>query len=290
VTPGELPSFDLIVATVDRTQELGRLLESLEGQTYRGFRVLVVDQNDDERLGEVIGAHGSLSLERVRAPRGLSRSRNAALSKIKADLVAFPDDDCRYPSDLLERVARRFAADRGLGGLTGRSVDAQGHSSGTWPLDAAEVTRENIWHRAISYTVFLRASAVRAIGSFDEQLGLGSGTSWSSGEETEYLVRAVDAGVRVQYDPELTVEHAERTFSSVDLQDAGAREGASVGYILRKHSYRPATVGRMVVRPLGGALAALARRDRTRAGFHLATLRGRVRGYLGSTSSRNSSS
>jgi glycosyltransferase involved in cell wall biosynthesis len=252
--------------------------------------VLVVDQNVDERLEEVLGEHPTLSLERVRAPRGLSRSRNAALSKISADLVAFPDDDCRYPSDLLERVARRFAADAGLGGLTGRSVDTQGQSSGTWPLDAAEVTRENIWRRAISYTVFLRASAVRAIGSFDEQLGLGSGTSWSSGEETEYLVRAVDAGVRVQYDPELTVEHADRTFSRIDLHRAGAREGASVGYILRKHSYRPATVGRMVVRPLGGVFAALARRDRARAGFHFATVRGRVRGYLGSTRSRNSSS
>jgi hypothetical protein len=35
----------------------------------------------------------------------------------------------------------------------------------------------------------------------------------------------------------------------------------------------------MLIRPAGGAALALARRDRARAGFHLSTLRGRLRGY-----------
>jgi hypothetical protein len=38
---------------------------------------------------------------------------------------------------------------------------------------------------------------------------------------------------------------------------------------------------RMLVRPAGGAVTALARGDRDRAAFHLATLGGRVRGYRG---------
>jgi len=37
-------------------------------------------------------------------------------------------------------------------------------------------------------------------------------------------------------------------------------------------------IRRMLVRPAGGALVALARRDRARAGFHAATLRGRLLG------------
>jgi len=36
----------------------------------------------------------------------------------------------------------------------------------------------------------------------------------------------------------------------------------------------------MLVRPVGGALVALAGRDPARARFHAATLRGRVLGYL----------
>jgi glycosyltransferase involved in cell wall biosynthesis len=279
VASSELPAFDLVVATVDRTEELDRLLDSLETQTHRAFRVLLVDQNDDDRLGPALARHTSLVVERLRAPRGLARARNAALPQLRAPLVAFPDDDCVYPSDLLERVARRFAAEPELGGLTGRAASAAGRSAATWPRDAGEVTRENLWQRSISFTIFLRAAAVTAVGSFDDELGLGSGTPWSSGEETEYLVRAVDAGVRIEYDPDVVVVHDERSFSPSELRAAGAREGASVGYILRKHRYSPATVARMLFRPAGGALLALARRDRVRAAFHLTTLRGRLRGY-----------
>jgi hypothetical protein len=136
-----------------------------------------------------------------------------------------------------------------------------------------------VWNRAISFTIFLRAAVVEAVGRFDEQLGLGSGRPWSSGEETEYLVRALDTGARIEYDPELVVLHDDKTFSAAALRAAGAREGASVGYILRKHRYPVRTVGRMLARPIGGALVALARRDGARAGFHLSTLRGRVLGY-----------
>jgi hypothetical protein len=194
---------------------------------------------------------------------------------VGADLVAFPDDDCTYPPDLLERVARRFAEDASLDGLTGRAVDERGHSSPSWERAAARLTRDNLWNRAISFTIFLRASVLEDVGSFDEQLGLGSDKPWSSGEEIEYLVRAVDHGRRIEYDPELVVFHDEK----ISPRGVGGRDGASIGYILRKHGYPIATVGKMLIRPLGGALVALARGDRERAGFHVATLRGRVRGY-----------
>jgi glycosyltransferase involved in cell wall biosynthesis len=275
----ELPSFDLVVATVDRTEELQRLFESLERQVHPAFRVLLVDQNEDGRLDEIIGRHPSLDVKRLRAPRGLSRARNAALQYVRAELVAFPDDDCAYPDDLLQRVARRFAVDASLGGLTGRAADLSGHSAPSWPLDAVEVTRENLWRRAISFTIFLRSSAVGVVGPFDEQLGLGSGQPWSSGEETDYLIRALDTGVRIEYDPQFVVLRDEKAFAPAALRSAGAREGASIGYLLRKHRYSAGTVGKMFVRPLGGAAVAVARRDPARARFHLSTLRGRIAGY-----------
>lgn len=275
----ELPSFDLVVATVDRTEELQRLFESLERQVHPAFRVLLVDQNEDDRLDEIIRRHRSLELKHLRAPRGLSRARNAALAHLRADLVAFPDDDCVYPEELLQRIARRFAVDASLGGLTGRAADLRGQSAPTWPITAAEVTRENLWQRAISFTIFLRSSAVGIVGAFDEELGLGSGQPWSSGEETDYLIRALDAGVRIEYDPELVVLHDEKTFGPAALRSAGAREGAGIGYLLRKHGYSAGTVGKMFVRPLGGAAVSLVRREPARARFYLSTLRGRLAGY-----------
>jgi glycosyltransferase involved in cell wall biosynthesis len=279
VARDQLQSFDLVVATVDRVEAPRRLLASLERQTHHSFRVLLVDQNQDGRLDELVDREGPPQVVRPRSPRGLSRARNVGLEHLQADLVAFPDDDCTYPPDLLERVAQRFAADPTLDGLTGRAADTDGRTSRSWARDAAELTRENLWNRAISFTIFLRASAVAAVGSFDEQLGLGSGLPWSSGEETDYLVRAVDKGMRIVYDPALVVLHDDKTYSRDALRAVGAREGASVGYILRKNGYPVRTVGRMLARPLGGAVVALARHDSTEALFQLSTLRGRVRGY-----------
>ena len=125
--------LDLVVATVDRTDDLERLLGSLETQTHTGFRLVVVDQNADDRVASLLAAHPSLETLRLRSPRGLSRARNAALPHLEAELVAFPDDDCSYPPDLLERVVGRFAAEPGLGVLSGRAAAADGATAGRWP-------------------------------------------------------------------------------------------------------------------------------------------------------------
>jgi GT2 family glycosyltransferase len=167
---------------------------------------------------------------------------------------------------VLERVAARLA-DPTLDGVTGRAPD-----SPSWKRDAATLTRENLWNRAISFTIFLRRAVIERVGAFDEALGLPT----SSGEEVDYLIRAIDQGARIEYDPTLVVMHPEK---SRDPAAVGARDGASLGYILRKHRYPPLTVARMLVRPAGGALFALLRNDRRRALFHVSTLRGRLAGY-----------
>jgi glycosyltransferase involved in cell wall biosynthesis len=280
-----LPSFDLVVASIGRVEELDRLLQSLAGQTHKGFRVLLVDQNDDDRLGAVVQRHRSLDVIRLQSAPGLSRARNAALGHIRGELVAFPDDDCTFPRDLLERVAQRFAARPALDGLTGRAEDEGGSSLPSWSRVGATLTRDNLWNRAISFTIFLRRPVVELVGSFDEQLGLGSGRPWSSGEEIDYLVRAVDAGARIEFDPSIVVVHENKELSPTALRSVGARDGASIGYILRKHDYRVGMLGSMLVRPVGGALRAIAMLDGGRARFHLATLGGRVRGYASSSKS-----
>jgi glycosyltransferase involved in cell wall biosynthesis len=217
--------------------------------------VLVVDQNDDDRVASLVDEH----VVHLHSAAGLSRARNAALPYMTADVVAFPDDDCVYPPDLLERVAARI---RELDGVVGREP--------WWTTEAAVLTRDNLWNRAISFTIFLKREVAERVGPFDETLGLPA----SSGEEIDYLIRALDLGARIEYDPSLVVEHPRK---HVDLVATGARDGESIGYILRKHGYAKRELARMLVRPAGGAVV-----HPSRAGFHLATLRGRLRGYRAS--------
>ena len=272
--------FDLVVATVDRTDVLAALLRSLEFQTHLAFRVVVVDQNEDERVADVLSSHSALEVLRLRSERGLSRARNVALPQVTGDLVAFPDDDCSYPPDLLARVAATFAARPELEGLTGRAATPDGETDPSWPLEGAVLNASNLWNRVISFGIFLRREVVERVGAFEESLGLGSGSLWSSGEEVEYVVRAIRAGARIEYDPGLIVHHALKRYTRHELRAVGLRDGASAGWILRRHGYGVRATARMLLRPLGGIGLSVARGDLSRASFHAATLRGRVRGYL----------
>jgi glycosyltransferase involved in cell wall biosynthesis len=280
-----LPSFDLVVATLRRVSELERLLDSLERQTHERFRVLVVDQNADDRVVRALVGTG-LDVERVTSPPGLARARNVALEHLRSDLVAFPDDDCTYPPDLLATVASRFANDETLDGLSVRVADASGDSDAGWGDVPARLTKENVWNLVASAGLFLRSSLVDRVGRFDERIGIGSEEPWSSGEETDYVIRALRSGARIEYDPLLVVEHELRSADAARSRAQGYREGASVGYLLRKHGYSARTLARMLVRPVGGSALALARRDRALARFHAATLEGRFRGYLGARRSK----
>jgi GT2 family glycosyltransferase len=276
--------FDLVVATVDRTDELATLLHALDVQTHRAFRLVVVDQNTDDRVASLLAAHPGLEVLHLRSERGLSRARNAALPHLEADVVAFPDDDCAYPADLLERVARRLVSTPELGGLTGRASARDGETDPSWAREPAALDAHNLWNRVISFAIFLRRDVVETVGTFDERLGLGSGSPWSSGEEVDFVLRAVEAGARIEYDPTLVVHHAVKRYTPRQLRAIGLRDGASVGWILRRHGYGAGMLARMLVRPLGGIGISLAKGDPARASFHAATLRGRVRGYRGAPS------
>ena len=65
------------------------------------------------------------------------------------------------------------------------------------------------------------------------------------------------------------VLHENKALSPTGLRSVGARDGASIGYILRKHRYPARILGSMLVRPVGGLLRAIAMRDGPGAGLPL---------------------
>ncbi|MDQ7842944.1 MAG: glycosyltransferase [Armatimonadota bacterium] len=271
--------FSLILATVERTREVARFLASLEGQTYPHFEVVVVDQNDDDRVDRLIASHEMhYAIRRLRASRGLSRARNQGIAVATGDVLAFPDDDCWYPPELLVRVVGHLESGTWQG-VAGRAVDSVHRPSGgmRWDQTSGLLAPGNVWRRATSYTIFLQRVVVERVGGFDESLGIGSGTRWGSGEETDYLLRAMAAGFRIFYDPALYVYHEQPVRNSAAL---GFSYGMGMGRVLRKHHYPPWFVFQQVSRAVIGAVAAAAAGRRDDARFRWAVARGRVLGWL----------
>ncbi|MFN8224343.1 MAG: glycosyltransferase family A protein [Gaiellales bacterium] len=283
-------TFDLVLATVARTSELDAFLDSLERQRFRDFRVLVVDQNDDDRLDRVLERRRDLSVVHLRSARGLNRARNVGLAAASAELVAFPDDDCAYPPDLLERVVNRFAGEPRLDGVTGRTAEPGGATSDRWPVKPRILDLRTVWHGGNSASLFLRRDLVERLGRFDEAIGFGSGNPWELADEIDLLVRAIQSGATLEQDPSFVVHHAVRRETFVEERLRLKRVGAGVGYVLGKNRVATPVLVRRLVNPLGGIALSLARLDLQRARLHATTLRWRLVGYWGGRAERARSS
>jgi len=275
------PEFSLVVCTINRTRELEKLLESLAAQTYRKFEVLLVDQNTDGRLDAIVARYaGVVPLRRLRSEQGLSRGRNVALRECRGGIIAFPDDDCWYPPQLLERVAEIFRTKGDLGVVITRWEDEQGRDGFPgYPQRGEPISARHVWTKAISFTLFISQSVAVRIGCFDERLGVGSGTPWQSGEETDYLLRALAAGFPGWHDPDCVVYHP-RQAAVLDARafNRALTYGQGFGFVLRKHHCSPVRIAAALVRPLGGALIAAAGLRFSKAKFHLLVFLGRWRG------------
>ena len=82
----------LVVSTRWRTLEVKRLLVSLLAQTYKTFEVIVVDQNEDDRLASLLQDYCErLTIKHVRSANlGHSAGSNAGLRICAGDIVGFP--------------------------------------------------------------------------------------------------------------------------------------------------------------------------------------------------------
>jgi glycosyltransferase involved in cell wall biosynthesis len=276
------PAIDLVLATVGRTDEPARFLQTLETQTFRDFRLIVIDQNCDDRLAPILtNFERAFPILRVRAEPGLSRARNIALEHLEADVVAFPDDDCWYPPDLLERVERYLSVHLEWDGLTGRAVDDEGRpAAGQMDAHAGAMTIFNVWRRVATYTLFLRRRLIDVVGPFDEELGPGSGTRWGGAEDLDYVVRSLRIGCSVYYDPTLKVQHPQtREQSSDPAASQGYEYGAGFGRTLKKNGLPRWFAGYCFARSFGASGLSLLAGHPRRSRFYWAVGKGRVRGW-----------
>jgi len=274
----------LIVATVGRVDELGRLLASLDTQSFRNFELIIVDQNPDDRLFALVEFYKSrFAILHLRSSIGLSRARNTGLRHFQGDVVAFPDDDCWYSPTLLESIVTLFGKNTNWDGLTGRIVNELNSVSGDARFDTGSgyVTLSNLWRRVCSATIFFTRETAEAIGNFDEELGLGAGTPWGGAEDIDYPARAIKAGRKIFYDPKICVFHPD---VSADARTDGLRRaysyGAGIGRVWMKQKFPPTVIGYYLLRPLVGVCVCLVTGRWMQARYRWAAFQGRLSGLM----------
>jgi glycosyltransferase involved in cell wall biosynthesis len=277
--------ISLIMCTIGKREHIPRLIASLRKQERTDFELIIVDQSEVGYLTDLVEqAAAHLDVVYVRSARGLSRARNKGLQRARGEIVAFPDDDCWYPEKTVAQVEELFANDPQLGIATGRTLDSTGReSNGRFLSRSATVTRSNVWLSGNSNAVFARTDVARRLGGFDESLGVGSGTEFGSGEETDFLLRAIAANVKTQFFVDLVVHHDQvDTAYTTQTLNRAVLYAQGFGRVLLLNGYSQAFALIRIVRSFCAALLALTRFRLGLARFKLIWARGILMGYLSS--------
>jgi glycosyltransferase involved in cell wall biosynthesis len=234
---------NLILCTIGREKEIENFLISLENQTYKNYTLIIVDQNKDNKVYNIVQKY----THRIRAIKyfkvkfkGLSKARNFGLKQLgkDADIIAFPDDDCAYPTNLLENVVKFFKKNPQYSILTGISIDKETNlpSSGRFLKNASEITFSNIFQTAISFTIFIRKNQVLSTVKFDERLGVGT-NKYCSGEETDFLLQLIESGLKGFYYPgKIYVFHPNKLLKcNEEVIKRNYKYSLGMGAIFKKH-------------------------------------------------------
>jgi len=200
-----------------------------------------------------------INIKHLRSSIGLSHARNVGLLRATGEFLAFPDDDCWYTPRLLPNVLDFFTKHPDYGVLSVGVRDSANTVSGNrWIRDACDLTTTNLFRTSVGYSLFLRRQAIAGFPQFDESLGVGAGTPFASGEDTDYVFRLLSSGLKGRFDRRLTIHHPRGDmFSGRADSDRAFSYGCGMGRVIRnreKFPLLPAFVAYDFARAAAGAL------------------------------------
>ncbi len=98
--------FSVLIPTLNEEKYLGKLLDSLKGQTFKDFEVVIVDAHSDDKTVAVANQYKkSLDLRIINSgKRNISHQRNLAAKNATTENLIFFDADVIVESNFLEKI------------------------------------------------------------------------------------------------------------------------------------------------------------------------------------------
>lgn len=229
--------ISLVVATHGRSAEVRDLLDSLLPFVGQNIEVIVVDQNQDDRVVDVLRDHPfpvrHLRLDRPNA----CAARNAGAAAASHEWLGFPDDDCRFLSDTLSRLRAAVAAS-GAPVVSGMTVDEGGRPNIlNWRRRSGRYRQWGMWRSTTESTLFMRRDLFLRLGGFD--VAFGPGAPFPAAEGAELLSRAFASAPDVHgwFSPDIRFYHPTKITPSTEGAIARVYDYAfGEGGLLAKHS------------------------------------------------------
>jgi glycosyltransferase involved in cell wall biosynthesis len=207
-------SISVLLCTRNRHAKLHKAIESILRNSYRDFELIVVDQSTGDESRARVESFRDPRLVYIRTDTvGLSRARNIAIRAARGDIVAFVDDDCICDPNWLSSIMAEFRRDPSVMGVFGRVVAYGEQGDGMFcpclidvherrTVDAPVIPQQVL---GSGNNMSFRRDVFCRIGLFIESLG--AGTHMKSGEDTEFVYRALRLRMKFVFAPDPLVYH-----------------------------------------------------------------------------------
>ena len=165
----------VIIATYNGASRISAAIESVRGQTYPSWEIVVAVDGSNDNTADVVAA---LKDDRIRVlsltvNAGPAAARNAAFAEADGEFIAYLDDDDAWLPDKLSAQVAMLSADADLGLVHGGVVDVMedGRRLVRMPPRNAASYRANLLSDCIALsTVVVRRTVLERTGGFEPSL------------------------------------------------------------------------------------------------------------------------
>lgn len=170
------PFFSVIIPTFNRKPFLEAAVNSVLGQTFRDFELIIIDDGSCDGTRELISSYSDERLNYIyQTNSGVSCARNKGLEASKGLFIAFLDSDDHWRKDKLEKTISRIKECPGVSIFHTEEVWYRGKSL----LNQKEIHRKPsgfVYKNALPIccisisTATVKRDVFDSVGAFDESL------------------------------------------------------------------------------------------------------------------------
>ncbi|WP_448266971.1 glycosyltransferase [Nostoc sp. DSM 114159] len=219
--------MDIIICTYNNAKLLDRVLTKLSLQkvtSNQKWTVLVVDNNCTDETADIVDKHINSRLmpnlrRIVETKQGLTYARLCGIKNTTSEWISFVDDDCLLSQDWVDKAIQFAASHPNCGAFGGKIVldwettpspilikESVKFAACDRGDDAKQLYRSN-FHIAGAGLV-IRRTALEKSGWLNKQFLTGrAGTKLTAGDDSEIVLRILNAGYELWYTPDCVLHH-----------------------------------------------------------------------------------
>ncbi len=189
-----MPTVSAIIPAYNQGHYLGKAIQSVLGQTFTDFEIIVVDDGSTDDTRQVAAGFSDPRVRYVyQQNAGLSAARNTGIRHAEGAFLTFLDSDDLFLPEKLAILLAKFDAEPELGFVAGQAILIDEHDrrigeifDKRLPEDSAQLLLGNPLHVG---SVMVRRECQTKVGFFDETL--------RSYEDWDMWLRLALAGCRM---------------------------------------------------------------------------------------------